>query len=140
MRIFGQVLDNNDEPMGLANITIVTGANINKLGTQADLDGKFILEDPNIESNSQFRISYIGYRPQYFKTTELQGRKVKLLEDIEALPELILTSGGKPKDNIEKQSNTFKGKFTEHLTKHKFIYAGLGGLAGVLLIVKAFKN
>lgn len=140
MRIFGQVLDSDNKPMALANITIVTGPNINKVGTQADLDGKFVLEDPSVQSDSQFKISYLGYKPQYFKTNELQGKKVKLLEDIEALPELVLTSNGRPKDNTKSQANAFKSKFTQHLKDHKFVYAGLGGLAGVLLIVKALKK
>jgi hypothetical protein len=140
MKIFGQVLDTNNQPMGLANITIVTGANVNNLGTQADLDGNFVLEDASIDSDSQFKISYIGYQPRYFKTNELQGKKVKLVEDIEALPELVITSGTKPKDNTKTKINSFKSKFSQHIKEHKFIYAGLGGLAGIFLIVRAFKK
>lgn len=142
MKIFGQVLDTNSEIMALANITITTGARANKLGTQADLDGNFSLEDEIIYPDSQFKISYIGYVPQFFKASELQGKKIKLAEDVEILSEVTVFSPSKP--NHGSKSNTSveskKQKFVQHLKDHKFVYAGIGGLAGILLIIKAFKK
>jgi hypothetical protein len=145
MKIFGQVLDIDGLPMSLANISIITGANAFKYGDVADLDGNFMLEDASIVPDSQFKISYVGYIPQYFKASELQGKKIKLKEDITVLDEVVVISGGgKPKDNTQNNTNqvvaTTKGKFVQHLQKHKFAYAGLGGLAGVLLIVRALKK
>ena len=144
MKIFGRVLDTNNEPMSLANITIVTGAFADKLGTQVGLDGKFNLENEVIDSESKFRISYIGYVTQFRKASELQGQTIKLAEDIEMLEEVVINAGTKP----TKVSTTTtpavvqskKQKFVQHLQKHKFVYAGIGGLAGILLIVKAFKR
>jgi hypothetical protein len=145
MKIFGQVLDIDGLPMSLANISIITGAKAYKYGDVADLDGNFVLDDASITPDSQFRISYVGYVPQYFKASELQGKKIKLKEDITVLDEVVITSGGgKPKDNTQNNTNQVvaptKGKFVQHLQKHKFAYAGLGGLAGVLLIVRALKK
>jgi hypothetical protein len=141
MKVFGQVLDIDGLPMSLANITITTGVNVNKFGDVADLDGNFVLEDASIAPDSQFKISYVGYIPQFFKASELQGRKIKLKEDIMALDEVVITSGGgKPKDNTAEVVVSKKGKFVQHLQDHKFIYAGLSGLAGVFLIVKALKK
>lgn len=140
MKIFGQVLDVDNLPMGLANITITTGNFAGKMGTQTDLDGNFVLDDPAIQADSEFKISYVGYVPQFFKASELQGKKVKLAEDIQMLQEVVITSGGRPKDNTVKQPALTKTKFTEHLQKHRFAYAGIGGLAGILLIVKALKK
>jgi hypothetical protein len=142
MKIFGQVLDTKDEPMGWANITVVLSANSNQQAydTQADLDGNFVLDYDVIKPDTEFKISYVGYVPQFFKASELQGKKIKLVEDIEMLQEVTVTGGGKPKDNKPNQTTTTKLKFTEHLQKHRFAYAGIGGLAGVLLIVKALKN
>lgn len=140
MKIFGQVLDVDNLPMSLANITITTGTNANKLGEQSDLDGKFELEDDSITPDSKFKISYIGYVPQFFKASELQGKKIKLLEDTINLEEVIIKADGKPTDNRVKQVASTKAKYLEHLQKHKFVYAGIGGLAGLLLIVKAFKR
>lgn len=142
MKIFGQVLDTGNEPMAFANITIITGDNANKMGTQSDLDGKFVLENDSISLESQFRISYIGYKPTFRKASELQGQKIKLADDVEELQEVVINVGKKPSkasDKTEvKESN--KLKFVQHLQKHKVIYAGIGGLAGILLIVKAFKK
>jgi hypothetical protein len=80
----------------------------------------------------------LGYSPQYYRASELQGRKVKLLEAIEDLDELVIFSGSKPTDT--KTPSSTKKKFIQHLQDHKFAYAGLGGLAGLILIVKAFKK
>jgi hypothetical protein len=138
MKIFGQVLDTDGSPMSWANITITTGANALKMGVQSDLDGKFSLENASITPDSQFKVSFIGYVPQFFKASELQGKKIKLLEDTMMLDEVVITTG-KPKNNI-KVVDSAKTKFVQHLNKHKFVYAGLGGLAGVLLIVKALNK
>lgn len=142
MKIFGQVLDTANEPMAFANITIITGDNANKMGTQSDLDGKFVLENASVSPESQFRISYIGYKPTFRKASELQGQKIKLADDVEELQEVVINVGKKPSkasDKTEvKESN--KLKFVQHLKDHKIVYAGIGGLAGILLIVKAFKK
>lgn len=144
MKIFGRVLDTNNEPMSLANITIVTGAFADKLGTQVGLDGKFNLEDAVIDSESKFRISYIGYVTQFRKASELQGQTIKLAEDIEMLEEVVINAGTKPTKGSTTTTpavvQSKKQNFVQHLQKHKFVYAGIGGLAGILLIVKAFKR
>jgi|694.fasta_scaffold00162_59 hypothetical protein len=142
MKIFGQVLDTNDEPMALANITIVTGVNANTMGTHGDLDGNFVLESPNIESDSRFKVSYVGYVSQFFNTNELQGKKVKLKDDVEELQEVVITAGSKPSNSSTKTNvvQSSKKKFVQHLQDHKFVYAGLGGLAGIILIARAFKR
>jgi len=141
MKIFGQILDIDGLPMGLTNITIITGDRAGKFGDVADLDGNFVLVDDSITPDSQFKISYVGYIPQFFKASELQGRKIKLKEDINILDEVVITyGGGKPKDNTPQVVASKKTKFVQHLQKHKFAYAGLGGLAGVLLIVRALKK
>jgi hypothetical protein len=142
MKIFGQVLDTNDEPMASANITIVTGVNANNMGTYADLDGNFVLESPDIESDSRFKVSYVGYVSQFFNANELQGKKVKLKDDVEELQEVVISAGSKPSNASTKNTvvESSKKKFVQHLQDHKFVYAGLGGLAGILLIAKAFKR
>jgi hypothetical protein len=140
MKIFGQVLDVDGLPMGLANITITTGANALKMGEEADLDGNFVLEDASISADSEFKISYVGYKPQFFKASQLQGRKIKLLEDNIILDEVIISSGGKPKNKNAVVVESKKNKFVQHLQDHKVVYAGIGALAGLLLIVKAVKK
>jgi hypothetical protein len=140
MKIFGQVLDIDGLPMGLANVTIVSGDLANKVSDEADLDGNFVLENNSITPDSEFKISYVGYKPQIFKASQLQGKKIKLLEDNIVLDEVVISSGKKPKDNRPVAVESSKNKFVQHLQDHKVIYAGIGALAGLFLIVRAFKN
>jgi hypothetical protein len=142
MKIFGQITDTNKEPMSLANITIITGVNANNMGTSSDLDGNFSFENKIISPDSQFKISYVGYLPQFFKASELQGRKIRLADDVEQLEEVIIKVGTKPSNNSKtgNQIASSKQKFVQHLQEHKFVYAGLGGLSGILLIARAFKR
>jgi hypothetical protein len=140
MKIFGQVLDIDGLPMGLANVTIVSGEFADKMGDEADLDGNFVLEHNSITPDSEFKISYVGYKPQFFKAKELQGKKIKLLDDNIVLDEVIITSGKKPKNNNAVVVESKKNKFVQHLQDHKVIYAGIGALAGLFLIVRAVKR
>lgn len=142
MKIFGQVLDSDNKPMSLANITIETEDKKNKLSEQADLDGNFVFENELITPDSQVEVTFYGYIPQKFKASEIQGKKIKLLLDVEILDENLVNSvlDGKPKNNIVKSISSNKDKFVEHLQNHRFVYGGLGAIAGIVLIVRAFKN
>jgi hypothetical protein len=142
MKIFGQVLDSDNQPMSLADIVITTGDEANKLGEQSDLDGNFVLENELINPDSVFKVSYMNYVPQFLKASELQGKKIKLLYDIELVDDSIVMKigEGKPKKNDTKTVSSKKGVFVDHLQKHRFIYGGIGALAGIILIVRAFKN
>jgi hypothetical protein len=137
MEISGLVLDSTNQPLYLANVTIVTGSQINKFGTVADENGKFSLSNDIIMPDSQFRISYQGFKPQYFRASELQGKKIKLEEDLIALDELIISPQGKPKNtNITNKPSNIK----QHFEKHKFTYAGLGGIIGLALLLISIKK
>jgi len=137
MEIKGKVVDNTKEPLYLANITIVTGSQINKFGTVANENGEFSLSSDIISPDSQFRISYQGFKPQYYRANELQGRIIKLEEDITALPELVLTPKDKPTNiNIANQPSNIK----QHFQKHKVAYAGFGLLVGLLLVAVSIKK
>jgi len=137
MEIKGKVVDNTKEPLYLANITIVTGSQINKFGTVANENGEFSLSSDIISPDSQFRISYQGFKPQYYRASELQGKTIKLEEDITALPELVLTPKDKPTNiNIANQPSNIKA----HFQKHKVAYAGFGLLVGLLLVAVSIKK
>jgi hypothetical protein len=142
MKIFGKVLDSRSEPLSLANITIMTGDRAKKMGTTADLDGNFSLEDEIISPDSEFKISYIGYEPQTLNASDLQGAKVVLKDSVEVLNEVVIGGGKKPlnSNNSNQSIQSNKQKFVQHLQEHKFVYAGIGGLAGLILITRAFKK
>jgi len=150
MKIFGKVQDTNNEILPFANVTIASGSQANKVGVQTDLDGGFTLETPDVTANTLITVSYLGYVPQTFKASELQGKTVKLEQDIFALEEVVVGgtkpttvaagSGTKPTSKSDESRKITKAKFTAHLQKHRYAYAGIGALAGILLIAKSLKQ
>jgi hypothetical protein len=137
MEISGKILDSTNEPLYLANITIVTGSQINKFGTVANESGEFSLDNDIISADSQFRISYQGFKPQYYKASELQGKTIKLEEDTILLGEVVVRPKDKPKNvSVANQPSNIK----QHFQKHKLVYAGLGGIVGLLLLLTSIKK
>jgi hypothetical protein len=136
MIISGKVLDSEKEPLHLANITIVTGSQTNKFGTTANENGDFELESDIIDDDSQFKISYLGFRPQYYKASELQGRVIKMEEDAIELNSVVISPKSKPTNKkLSKPSN-----IKQYLQEHKTVYAGLGGVIGLALILISIKK
>jgi hypothetical protein len=137
MEISGKILDSSNQPLYLANITIVTGSQINKFGTIANEKGEFSLDNEIITPDSQFKISYQGFKPQYYKASELQGKTIKLEENTISLGEVIIRPQDKPKPvSLASQPSNIK----QHFQKHKLVYAGLGGLVGLLLLITSIKK
>jgi hypothetical protein len=137
MEISGKILDSTNQPLYLANITIVTGSQINKFGTVANENGEFSLSNEIISPDSQFKISYQGFKPQFFKASELQGKTIKLEEGAISLDEIIIRPQDKPTNtNLANQPSNIK----QHFQKHKLAYAGLGGLVGLLLLLTSIKK
>jgi hypothetical protein len=136
MIISGQVLDSANEPLHLANITIVTGSQINKFGTTANENGNFQLESDIIEDDSQFKISYIGFRPQYYKASELQNRLIKMEEDAIELDSVVISPKTKPTNSKSSKPSNIK----QYLQEHKEVYAGLGGIIGLAIILISIKK
>ena len=136
MKITGTIVDINNLPLELANVTIITGNLANKMGTRANAKGYFELDDESIDKDSQFKVSYVGFKPQTFKASELKDKKIKLLEDSLTLDDVVFTSN-KPTSNKAKATiNNVK----DNINQHKLIYAGLGGLLGIILIIRYLKR
>jgi hypothetical protein len=137
MEISGKILDSTNQPLYLTNITIITGSQINKFGTVANENGEFKLSSDIISPNSQFKISYLGFKPQFYKASELQNKTIKLEEDIIGLNEVVISPKNKPKNtNLANQPSNIK----QHFEKHKIVYAGLGGIVALLLIITSIKK
>jgi hypothetical protein len=137
MEISGKILDSSNEPLYLANVTITTGSQINKFGTSANDKGEFKLSSDTISPDSQFKISYVGFKPQFYKASELQDKTIKLEDDIIGLNEVVISPKNKPKNtNLANQPSNIK----QHFEKHKLVYAGLGGLVGLLLLITSIKK
>jgi len=137
MEISGKIIDSTNEPLYLANVTITTGSQINKLGTSANSEGQFKLSSDIINPDSQFKISYVGFKPQFYKASELQRRVIQLEEDIIGLNEVVISPRDKPTNtSVATEPSNIK----QHFQKHKLVYAGLGGLVAILLILTSIKK
>ena len=137
MEISGKILDSTNEPLYLANVTITTGSQINKFGTSANADGEFKLSSDIISPDSQFKISYLGFKNQYYKASELQGKTIKLEEDSIGLDEVVIRPRDKPTNT---SVATQPSNIQQHFQKHKLVYAGLGGIVGLLLLITSIKK
>jgi TonB-linked SusC/RagA family outer membrane protein len=83
----GTVVDAAGVPIIGANIVEVGTTN----GTVTDVDGKFSL---NVDNNATIHISYIGYLDQEIPTTSRTSIDVVLMEDTQALDELVVVGYG----------------------------------------------
>ena len=134
MKISGKILDSKEEPLGLANVTIIDGERANKFGAVASIDGTFSLESDLIKPDSTFTISYLGFVSQNFKAKDLIDKTIKLKESIETLKEVVVFA--QPKKNTTVQVSNFKA----HLEKHKLVYASIGAALGLLLLASSIKK
>lgn len=136
MKISGNIVDSSNIPLQLANITIITGSLANKMGTIANEKGDFQLDSDLIDADSQFKISYQGFKPQTYKASELQDKKIKLLEDATNLDEVVFNNT-KPTSN---KAKIIVNDVKDNFNQHKIIYAGLGGVLGLALIITNLKK
>jgi hypothetical protein len=134
MEIKGKIVDSNGETLPLANVTIITGSQANKFGTSADNNGVFSLSNDIIEPDSEFKISFVGFTPKTYKASQLQGDTITLYDDVTELSEVTIF--GKPIATPKIQVSKLK----EHIKKNGLIYAGLGGFAGIALIISSIKK
>ena len=86
----GVVEDSAGEPMIGATV-LVDGS---KDGVATDFDGNFTIK---CAPNAKLHVSYIGYKPQTIEVNGQTNIKVVLLEDSEALEEVVVIGyGGTP--------------------------------------------
>lgn len=89
-KITGQILDEEGEP--------IIGANIMEKGTTngivSDFDGNFTL---NVSDNAVLSISYIGYISQEINTAGKTTFNITLIEDSQALEEVVVIAYGEQK-------------------------------------------
>lgn len=85
--ISGNIVDSKGEPIIGANIIEKGTTN----GTITDYDGNFILK---VNDSAVLKISYIGYLEQEIITKDKNSIKVVLLEDSQALDEVVVVGYG----------------------------------------------
>ncbi|MDL2255626.1 SusC/RagA family TonB-linked outer membrane protein [Parabacteroides sp. OttesenSCG-928-K15] len=88
IKLTGTVLDQNNEPVIGANI-VLKGAKL--VGSVTDINGAFSLEVPE---NGTLLVSYIGYRTVEVAVNSQSTLSIQLIEDSEALEEVVVTALG----------------------------------------------
>lgn len=138
MKISGQVFDSSNEPLASANVTLISGANAGKFGAVTNLDGEFSLDNDVIQAESKFKISYLGFVSQEWTALALQDKKITLLDGVEQLKEIVITSKKKPTATTGVSNS--QNAIATHIKKYKTVYAGGATLAGILLIASSIKK
>ena len=91
--ITGKVIDNASEPIIGASIqSSVVGK-----GTISNMNGDFSIEVP---VGTELTISFLGYRTQKIKVSDMRSLVIKLLEDTQALDEVVVVGYG-----VQKKAN-----------------------------------
>ena len=132
--ITGVVLDNNDEPIIGANVSIPGTST----GTTTDMDGKFTLEVPD---NATIEISYIGYITQRISVSKKNKFSIILKEDTQALEEVVVVGYTSQKKGLLAGS-VETTKFTESLAQiptNSAAQSLVGKMAGVHISVPSGK-
>ncbi|WP_446786595.1 TonB-dependent receptor [Macellibacteroides fermentans] len=103
-KVSGTVLDKSGLPVIGANVQVTNSAGI---GTITDMDGNFTLEVPQ---NATLTISYIGYQPKQVAVKNAEHLRVELLEDSQALDEVVVVGYGvQKKVNLTGSVSSVKG-------------------------------
>lgn len=83
--ISGKVLDSEDKPLVYATIQIT-----NDYGVLSNEEGQFSIDVDRFEKNDSVTISYLGYRKLKFELKEFQSTDYYLVEEVNALDEVVL--------------------------------------------------
>lgn len=130
-KVGGVVVDGTGEPVIGANVVVKGTTN----GTITDFDGNFSIED--VPAGATLQISYIGYLTKEVPVGNQTVLKVTLLEDSQALDEIVVVGyGTMRKSDVTGSIAVAKG---EELTKNQS-FSALDNLRGKVSGVNIFSN
>lgn len=98
MKVSGYITDSYGKTDG-ATIQLYRDGQGTTLGVASNQDGYFEIDNEDIKSNDEFRISFLGLKTQMKKASQLQDAQIYLEDDVEQLDEVVITAsiGKKPK-------------------------------------------
>jgi len=134
MQISGKITDSNGVPLGRTTIIKTTGKNANKIGVFSNDDGSFDYENDLIAPDDNFEIRYLGFKSQFFKASQLKNKTIKLEQQIDEIEPVLIVG------QVKKKQQEITNNFKLHFNKHKMLYAGIGGLLGLVLIFTSIKK
>lgn len=90
-KITGRVVDETGESLIGVNVSVAGSAT----GTITDFDGNFTLD---VASGATLKVSYVGYKSQSIKVSDLNFYNITLTSDNEVLDEVVVTALGIKKE------------------------------------------
>ena len=98
MKVSGYITDSYGKTDG-ATIQLYRDGQGTTLGVASNQDGYFEIDNEDIKSNDEFRISFLGLKTQMKKASQLQDAQIYLEDEVEQLDEVVITAsiGKKPK-------------------------------------------
>lgn len=90
-KITGRVVDETGESLIGVNVSVAGSAT----GTITDFDGNFTLD---VASGATLKVSYVGYKSQSIKVSDLNFYNITLASDNEVLDEVVVTALGIKKE------------------------------------------
>lgn len=129
--VIGNIVDNNGTPVIGATILVVGTTN----GTTTDVDGNFSLS--HVSADNVLQISYIGYVTQTIPVGAQTNIRIVLVEDTQALEELIVVGYG-----VQKKSDLTGAlsRVTEEQIKERPVQNALQALQGKVTGVDISSN
>jgi hypothetical protein len=134
MQITGKITDSNGVPLGRTTILKTTGKDANKVGVFSNDDGSFNYENNSISPEDNFEIKYLGFKSQFFKASQLKNKTIKLEQQSDEIEPVLIVG------QVKKKNQEITNNFKLHFNKHKMLYAGIGGLLGLVLIFTSIKK
>ena len=127
-QITGRVVDAQGEPIIGANIVEAGTTN----GTVTDIDGNYSL---SVEDNATLQISYIGYLSQNVNTAGRTNFNITLLEDTQALDELVVVGYGmQRKSDITGSVSSLNKERLEMVPNINVAQALQGSVPGIMVL------
>lgn len=107
-KINGVIIDSSGEPIIGATVKEKGGAR----GTITNINGNFTLD---VSNDAVLQVSYIGYVLQEIQTRNQREFRVTLIEDVQALKEVIVVGYGvQKKENLTGAVSSLEGKTIEN--------------------------
>lgn len=129
IRVTGEVLDSNGEPLIGVNIQ-VKGTN---QGTSTDFEGQFVLE--NVHENAVLVVSYIGYQTQEISLSGESLLTIILQSDTQLLDEVVVVGyGTQKKSDLTGAVSDIKGEDIQNRLTTQTSTLLQGEVSGVTII------
>lgn len=127
MTISGSVIDDMGMPLVGVNIFPLKNGSSYGVGGITDFDGNFEIDIDDLEADQIVKFSYLGFSPVEITAGNLKNKKITMIEQAEALKEIVIVANKKPK-NIKE------------LNKAIEIFSIAGGLALLGIIIYSIKQ